>query len=167
MIVLSNFSEALQQYRRGVIPYCLLQEQAALLIGLCRYRDVDGFEITADDIRWLYGQQESRSAYKALLGGNVSVCQTEADILDVKGIDFEWPNVTDLPIPVVACFYNYEQDGDPRWATFLFRGSNGERFLYYIPRMLWKFARIEEHAGRTYRFWEFREGGMTGRSTSS
>lgn len=152
MIVLSNFIEALGQYRRGAIPYYLLQEQAALLFGLCRSRNVDGFNITADDIKWLYGQPEARIAYKELFGGNVYVCQTEADILDVKGIGFEWPNVTDLPIPAVACFYNCEQECDPRWVTFLFRSDNGGHFLYYIPRALWKSARVNEHIAPTNQF---------------
>ena len=106
MIPTHNFNEAHQQYQSGVIPYRLLQEQAAVMLGICSNPHpavANPLDITDDDINWLLQQAESNFAYSNYLGGNVCICEIEAGLKQIQSCEFEWaethgswPNVTDM-----------------------------------------------------------------------
>ncbi len=112
MICIHHFNEAHQQYQDGRIPYRLLQDQAAVMIGLCSnpHPGVSyAWEITESNIQWLLQQEEAMADYSDFLGGYVYVCESEADLRQINGCDFDWaenhggqwPNVTDKPISVL------------------------------------------------------------------
>lgn len=164
MIVLHHFNEAHQQYQDGHIPYRLLQDQAAVMIGICTNPHpgvVNAFEITESDIQWLLQQEEAGESYSDFLGGHVHVCETEADLKQITGCDFEWadthdgcwPNVTDKPIVWDNCTYLDEVSGDPQWVIFLQCWNNAGGPVYYVQKSLWLPARVVEHIAETNRAW--------------
>jgi hypothetical protein len=116
MIKIHNFNEAFQHYQQQLIPFRLLQDQAAVMIGVCQnpYSSISNpLEITQPDIDWLLQQAEANQDYAEFLGGSVYVCETEQDLLEINGCNFEWaethdgnwPNVTDMPMSWDACNY--------------------------------------------------------------
>ena len=164
MIVLHHFKEAHQLYRQGHIPIRLLQDQAAVLIGICRnpHQAVsDPLDITDDDIAWLLKQKESAEDYSDFLGGYVHVCEAEDDLQQIQGCDFEWadahdgkwPNVTDMPLGWDSCTYLKEAQGEPQWVLFLVCWSDAGGPVYYVPKHLWRLARVDEHMAETNNAW--------------
>src|SRR3989338_1810976 len=114
MIVIPNFVQAQHLYRQGHIPFRLLQEQAMVLIGINSGHYVDeAFDMGDSDIEWLLQQPESSEDYNGLLGGEVNVCQTEADLKEIVGMDMEfaethgnrWPDCTDQVMSWDQCAY--------------------------------------------------------------
>lgn len=160
MIKLHHFNEAYQHYKQQKISFRLLQDQAGVLIGICESRHAtvsNSAEITNTDIDWLLRQPEADQNYSDFLGGNVFVCETENDLLQIQGCDFEWaeehngqwPNVTEIAMSWDACSYLDEASGVPEWAMFLLCWNNAGGHVYYIPKHLWVQARVAEHIEAT------------------
>ncbi len=160
MITTHNFNEAYQQHQHGLIPYRLLQDQAAVMLGLCSNSPpnvVNSLDITDSHINRLLQQPETALDYSDLLGGYVYICESEDDLLQIHGCDFEWaeihggvwPNVTELPMPWDSCCYLDESDGEPQWVLFLLCWNNGGGPVYYVPKHLWSTARVSEHIAAT------------------
>ena len=160
MITLHHFNSAYQHYVQHKITFRLLQDQAALLLGLCESQYVsvrNSHEITQSDIDWLLQQLEATQSYDYLLGGAVYICETEQDLLQILGCDFEWaeehdsqwPNVTDIPMTWDACNYVDEAPGDPNWVMFLICWNNAGGPVYFVPKHLWVQARVVEHIQAT------------------
>ena len=156
MIETHNLKEAYHQYEQQKIPFRLLQEQAVVIRGLCQNPQSsisDPLEITQIDIDWLMQQAEATQNYGELLGGTVYVCETEQDLLQIHGCNFEWadehhgnwPNVTDIPMTWDACDYLAEASGDPQWVVFVLCWNNAGGPVYYVPKHLWVRARVTEH----------------------
>lgn len=156
MIKLHHFNEAFQHYKQQQVPFRLLQDQAAVMLGLCQnpHTSVSNpVEITQADIDWLMQQAEATQDYSDYLGGAVYVCETELDLLEIHGCDFEWaeahdgnwPNVTDMPMSWDACNYLDEASGKPEWVMFLLCWNNAGGPVYYVPKHLWVQARVAEH----------------------
>ncbi|HEY0841466.1 hypothetical protein [Methylotenera sp.] len=163
MIEIHNFNEALQQCQSGVTPYRLLQDQAAVMLGICSNPHptvANALDITNHDINWLLVQEEAAFSYSDYLGGNVYVCETEADLKQIQGCDFEWaethgcwPNVTDMPMSWDSCDYLQESAGEPQWVIFLLCWNNAGGPVYYVPKHLWQMARVIEHIAATHNAW--------------
>jgi len=160
MIKISDFNAAYQYYEQQSISFRLLQDQAAVMIGLCENPHsgvVNPLEISQHDIDWLLEQPESAQNYIDFLGGAVYVCETEQDLLEIHGCNFEWaeehdgkwPNVTDIPMSWDACSYLEEASGDPQWVIFLLCWNNAGGPVYYVPKHLWVKARVTEHIEAT------------------
>ena len=159
MITTHNFNEAHQQYQSGVIPYRLLQEQAVVMLGLCSNPHpavANSLAITDIDINWLLQQDEATFAYSDYLGGDVYICETEDDLKQIQGCDFEWaeahggwPNVIDKPMSWDSCCYLQESEGEPQWVLFLLCWNNAGGHVYYVPKQLWSMARVSEHIAAT------------------
>ncbi|MDP3005301.1 hypothetical protein [Methylotenera sp.] len=160
MIKSHHFNDAYQQYNQQKITFRLLQDQAAVLIGLCEtsYPSVrHPLKITHTDIDWLLHQPEATQNYSNFLGGNVFVCETEDDLLQIHGCNFEWaeehngqwPNVTDVAMSWDACSYLDEVSGDSEWVIFMLCWSNAGGPVYYVPKHLWIQARVNEHIEAT------------------
>lgn len=102
-------------------------------------------------------QPEATQDYGDYLGGYVYVCETDEDLLQIQGCDFEWaeahdgnwPNVTDIAMPWDACTYLSEASGDPQWVIFLLCWNNAGGPVYYVPKHLWQQARVAEHIEAT------------------
>lgn len=164
MIVMHTIKEAHQLYQQGRIPIRLLQDQAAVLIGLCQAKHpviADALDVTEQHIDWLLHQPEALMDYSDHLGGYFHICETEADLLQVQGCDFDfadahdgrWPNVTDMPLGWDACDYLKESSGKPQWVVFLLCWNDAGGPLYYVPKSLWQEARVEEHMKATHHAW--------------
>jgi hypothetical protein len=160
MITIHNFNEAYQQYQNGLISYRLLQDQAVVMLGLCSNPSpsvVNSLDITNANINWLLQQPEVALDYSDLLGGYFYVCESEADLLQILGCDFEWaeahggvwPNVTDLPMSWDNCCYLQGSADEPQWVLFLLCWNNAGGPVYYVPKPLWDVARISEHIAAT------------------
>lgn len=160
MIKLHHFNDAYQHYKQQKITFRLLQNQAAVLIGLCEnpHTSVSNpLEITQAEIDWLLQQSEATQNYDDFLGGAVYVCETEHDLLEIHGCNFEWaeehngqwPNVTDIAMSWDACNYLDEASGDPEWVIFLLCWNNAGGNVYYVPKHLWSKARVIEHIEAT------------------
>lgn len=164
MIEIHNFYEAHQSYQSGVIPYRLLQDQAAVMLGICSNPHptiANAIDIINDDINWLFQQEESAFSYSDYLGGNVYVCDSEADLKQIQGCDFEWaethgswPNVTDMVMSWDSCDYLQELEGEPQWVVFLLCWNNAGGPVYYVPKELWQAARVIEHIAATENAWK-------------
>jgi hypothetical protein len=164
MIEIRTFIDAYRSYQKGRCPYRLLQDQAAVLIGICRntYRPIAGsLEVTDADIDWLLRQPEASGDYADVLGGNVDICETADDLKQIVGMDLDWasthgnqwPNVTDLPMAWDSCTYLAEKAGNPEWAMFLLCWNDAGGPVYYVPKCLWQAARVEEHMAATTTVW--------------
>lgn len=160
MIKIHHFNEAYQLFRQHKIPFRLLQDQAAVLLGACQHSNSiisNPLDITQADIDWLIQQAEATQDYSDCLGGYAYICEIEADLLEIHGCDFEWaethngswPNVTDIAISWDACNYLDEASGDPQWVIFLLCWNNAGGPIYYVPKYLWELARVAEHIEAT------------------
>ena len=160
MTEIQCFSEAYRHYQDNKLSFRLLQDQAVVMIGLCQNTYVfngKAEEITEVDIGWLLTQPESTLYYENLLGGNTYVCETEQDLLQIFGCDFDWanehdgnwPNVTNIAMSWDACNYLDEAYGDPQWVMFFMCWNNAGGAVYYVPKHLWNKARITEHIEKT------------------
>lgn len=163
MIVIHNFKEAHHLYRQGSIPFRLLQEQAMVLIGLNSGRHVENaFDIGDGEIGWLLLHPEvAEEDYNGMLGGDIHVCQSEADLKEVVGIDMDfakahgnrWPSCTELVMSWDQCAYLKEPSGEPEWALFLLCWNDAGGNVFYVPKHLWHLARVAEHITETNRHW--------------
>lgn len=164
MITIHSFTEAHRSWQQGQITLRLVQDQAAVLIGLCRNAQrpiADALEVAYADIDWLLQQPEASQDYADLLGGNVYVCQSEADLKQIVGMDMDWasthgnqwPNVTDPPMAWDSCTYLAEKSGDPEWTMFLLCWNDAGGPVYYVPKHLWDAARVAEHMAATNAVW--------------
>lgn len=160
MIKIYHFNEAYQYYSQQKISFRLLQDQAAVILGLCQnpHPSISNpLEITQADIDWLMLQPEATQGYCEYLGGYVYVCETEDDLLQIHGCDFvwaeahdgNWPNVTDIAMSWDACNYLDESSGEPQWVSFLLCWNNAGGPVYYVPKHLWFLARVSEHIDAT------------------
>lgn len=165
MITTHNFIESHQQYQYGHIPYRLIQDQAAVMLGLCcnpHPTVVDSLEVTESDVNWLLQQDEASVDYADFLGGNFYVCEVDDDLKQIHGCDFEWaeahggnwPNVTDMPMSWDSCYYLQEWTGEPQWVIFLLCWNNAGGHVYYVPKPLWNTARVTEHIAATDNAWD-------------
>lgn len=164
MIEIHSFNEAHQQFQSGIIPYRLLQDQAAVMLGICSNPHptiANAINIINDDINRLLVQDEAALSYSDYLGGNVYVCQSEVDLEQIQGCDFEWaekhggvwPNVTDMAMSWDSCSYLQESVGEPQWVIFLLCWNNAGGHVYYVPKPLWNMARVTEHIAATDSAW--------------
>lgn len=163
MIVIHNFKEAHHLYQQGAIPFRLLQEQAMVLIGFNSGHLVnEAFEVGDSDIEWLLLQPDiAEEDYNGMLGGDVHICESEADLKKVVGMDMEfakihgnrWPDVTDQVMSWDQCAYLMESSGDPEWALFLLCWNDAGGNVFYVPKHLWQAARVAEHIAETNRHW--------------
>ncbi len=164
MIKIYNFKEAFQLYQGGSIPFRLLQDQAAVMIGICRNPHAgvgNALEITEQDIQWLLQQDESMADYSDFLGGYVHVCETVDDLQQIQGCDFawaeshdgRWPNVTELPMSWDQCAYLEEPNGYPQWGIFLVCWTDAGGPVFYVPKRFWQPARVDEHMHLTGMAW--------------
>lgn len=165
MIEIHNFNAAHQQYETGLIPYRLLQDQAAVMLGICSNPHpavANSLDVTDDNINWLLQQDEATTEYADFLGGNVYICEVAADLQQIHGCDFEWaethggvwPNVTDMPMSWDSCAYLQESTGEPQWVIFLLCWNNAGGNVYYVPKHLWQTARVIEHIAATENAWK-------------
>lgn len=160
MIKIQSFNEAHQHYQQHRISFRLLQDQAFILLGICQHQNssiTHPLEITEQVIAWLMQQPEATQAYSDYLGGDVHVCETEQDLLQILGCEFDWaskhngnwPNVTDTAMAWDVCSYLDEATGDPQWVMFVMCWNNAGGPAYYVPKHLWEQARVMEHIAET------------------
>jgi hypothetical protein len=156
MIKMHYFNEACQYYKQNKISFRLLQDQATVMLGLCQNPHTEAnnpLEVAQADIDWLLQQSEASLDYADYLGGYVYVCETDEDLLQIQGCDFEWaeanngnwPNVTDIVMSWDACNYMDEISGDPQWVIFMMYWNDAGGPVYYVPKHLWAKARVTEH----------------------
>ncbi len=176
MIVIRSYQEAHRTFQQGQIPFRLLQEISFVMLGISDSNNgtgenrtdnnrtanpvADATAITLADVSWLLTQPQANEEFMWTLGGNLHVCQTDADLADVTGIDMDfgnlhgrWPNVTELPMQWDQCQLLHEATGDPQWAVFMNCTNDSGGAVHWIPRSLWASARVPEHIQLTRQYW--------------
>lgn len=165
MICIQHFNQAYGLYLAKKISFRLLQDQAAVMIGLCddlHAGVASALEVTETHIQWLKQRQEANWEYNEYLGGEVFICESEEDLQHVVGCDLEWaeehgnlwPNVMEKPLVWDSCDYLIESSGDPQWVMFLICWNNAGGPVYYVPKPLWAAAKVEEHIALTHQMWQ-------------
>jgi len=170
MLQFKNFREVYQGFKDGKVPFCVLQESA-----MTQASYLDGFADTYDpneemtlqrilEIRnSLSDSEEDSFVYN--LGGELFICETEEDLTQIEGCDFDWakahddkwPNVTDKPMSWDCCDF-VSKDRSSGWAVFLLCWNNAGGNVYYVPERLWEAARLEEHLIEHERAWSTNKG---------
>lgn len=160
MIVIHTFSEAHQLYLQGKLPFRLLQDQALLLLDIAPQPNrhiFDAVDIADSDIEWLLEASDiAGEDYNGMLGGDFHVCEVEADLKQITGMDMafakehgnRWPDVTELVMSWDQCRYL-----DEEWAMFLLCSNNAGGDSFYVPKALWQAAQMAEHIAATELFW--------------
>lgn len=162
MIEILSFSDAHQHYQQHKISLRLIQDQAFIILGICQNNPssaTNPLEITQSDIDWLMQQPEAAFDYNQYLGGYMYICKSIKDLMQIQGCDFDWaekhhgiwPNVTETAMSWDVCDYLNEVTGDPQWVMFLMCWNNAGGPTYYVPKHLWKIARVTEHIEATNR----------------
>ena len=154
MKVFETYHKLYEGFKEGVVPFCVIQEIASAVSESAELSVESPQTITeafAEDIYTRLEDTEENS-FSWLVGGDVFLCETEEDLKQIKGCDFEWakahndewPSVVDLPMSWDACDY-VMSDPDTEWVIFLLCWSNAGGPSYYVPKSLWEAARFEEH----------------------
>ena len=150
MIELKNFKEVWLGFVAGRVPEAILLDCTRVQSNI----ENDNIEPTVEVAKILYKNFEDteENSFSYLFGGNVFICETEGDLKQIEGVDFEfaesnggrWPNVTDLPMAWDCCDY-VNSDITTGWAIFLLCSNNAGGNIYYVPQKLWTAARLAEH----------------------
>ncbi len=158
MVVYNNFEEMFQDYERGLVPLCILEETARSLIYACEL-PIESFKtpsslLLREIIDIHKSLQNSDYSFEEGLGGLIHLCEYPEDLLEVKSSDLAWeaenegmmPNITipGLELAFDDCGY-VNRDINTNWAVFLFCTNNAGGPLYYIHRSLWKDGNVEKH----------------------
>ena len=115
-------------------------------------------KVTLAEIAERFQHEEEELDY--WVGGSINICETEEDLKQVEGCDFEWaeahnntwPNVTDLPMSWDVCAYCADNP-DTGWAVFVLCTNNAGGSSYYVPQHLWGAARVAEHIAKHKADW--------------
>ncbi len=159
MIVIKSFREMAAMYKSGVVPFRIVQEITSVLLGLTSYaKDIaNATDVGQQEIEWLVQQEIDFMHY---LGGNVHVCETETDLLQVTSMDIEfgkqhgrWPNVTEAVLAWDDCRYLFNADGGADYALLFEASCNSGGPSYMVPSYLWQSARIREQIAAHQQYW--------------
>ncbi len=152
MIEIRYFKEMADMNESGQAPFRPLQEITVVLLGLSIYpKDIpEATDVTQQEIDWLLAQPKGIE-FMRYLGGNVHICETESDLLQVTSMDIDfgkqhgrWPNCTEAVLGWDECRYLLNADGTADYALLFAATNNAGGPSWFIPRHLWQVARIEE-----------------------
>lgn len=178
MIVIQSFKEMAAMHQAGrasnaakageaaKVPlrdsyFRIVQEITAVLLGLCGYEgDIpEPTAITQQEIDWLLTQSEDID-FMTYLGGNVFICENEADLTQVTGMDMEfaklhgrWPNCMEAILPLDEAKYLLNADGSSGFALLFSATNNAGGPSWFIPRHLWQVAQIDEQIEANHQVW--------------
>lgn len=150
MIEICNFKQAFQLYQTNQLAFSIIQDIAYTLMSACD--DIppnvhSSTDINTDNLIWLSGQITAEFSFNEYLGGDAYICESEADLTSIKGFDpawaekhGDWPNVTDKPMVWDVCCML-----DDSYVTFCCIWNNAGGPVYYVPKLLWSAAKVEEH----------------------
>lgn len=159
MIVTRNFEEMDSLHQSGKVPFRIMQEITAMLLGLCGYtKEIpEAIDVAQQEVDWL---QQQKIDFMHYLGGNVFICETEDDLQQVTSMDMEfgkqhgrWPNVTEAVMAWDECKYLFNADGSADYALLFAATNNAGGPSWFIPSYLWQDARINEQIAAHQQFW--------------
>jgi hypothetical protein len=162
MIVIQSFKEMAEFHQSGAVPFRIVQEVAYVLLGLCEYVGKDIAEPTAltqQEADWLLAKQEDIE-FMTYLGGNIFIVETEADLSEVIGMDFEfsakhgrWPTCCEAVLPLDDARYLLNADGSSDYALLFAATNNAGGPSWFIPQHLWQAAQIDKQIEANHQFW--------------
>ncbi len=103
MIEIRSFKEMADPHQSGSVPFRITQEITVVLLGLSIYpKDIpEAIDVTQQEIDWLLSVPEALD-FMTYLGGNVYICETESDLMQVTSMDIDfgkqhgrWPNCSE------------------------------------------------------------------------
>ena len=154
MKTFKNYHELYEAYKRNEVPFCILQENTSIMSETAELDIESPPSVTEEFAEKVYNKLEriEENCFSWLAGGDLFICETEEDLKQIQGCDFEWakahndqwPSVVDLPMSWDACDYVLN-DPDTGWALFLLCWNDAGGPVYYVPKSLWEAARLEEH----------------------
>lgn len=150
MIEIFNFKQAFQLYQSNQTSLVVVQDIAFMLMSACADMpsNVHSYtDINSDNLKWLSGQLYAEFSFSEYLGGNNFICESESDLTQITAFDQDWadkhgdwPNVTDQPMVWDLCHRL-----DSEWVVFSYIWNNAGGSIYYVPKSLWRKARVSEH----------------------
>ncbi len=152
MIEIRYFKEMAEKHQAGVLPFRIVQEITVVLLSLCGYtKDIpEATAVTQQDIGWICSLPEEID-FMTYLGGNLYICETESDLMKITGIDVDfgkqhgrWPNCTEAVLAWDDCRYLMNAAGSADYVLLFAATNNAGGPSWFIPRHLWRVARIEE-----------------------
>lgn len=163
MKVFKNYRETYEAYKRGEIDGVVVRDIAhaqftivleeSMTIENLRTPADHGCNLSEDELLKIYeaSADKEEEGFDWQLGGEMYICETEEDLLQIHGLSLEWEaehegcaNVTDTPMSWDACDYVFG-DSASGWGIFLLCTNNAGGNLYYVPESLWEASRFKEH----------------------
>jgi hypothetical protein len=161
MIEIRSFKEMADLYQASQVPFRIVQEITSVLLGLCDYpKDIPKpLDVTQQEVDWLLALPEDIE-FMTYMGGNVFLVETEDDLKQVTGMDFQfskqhgrWPNCTEAILAWDDCRYLLNADGSSDYALLFAATNNAGGPSWFIPRHLWQAAQIDEQIKAHQQFW--------------
>jgi hypothetical protein len=165
MIRLNDFFETFKLYLEGKIDEIVLKDifrtnPFDLLCNPIKAKDVTSDFIIKVLISERRNVNIKTSIFTYFFGDDIFICETKNDLKEVKGCDFEWakthnnrwPDCTDIPMSWDIADY-IDNDPNTGWACLMICWNDAGGSLYYIPKILWSSALIEQHINKSKTFW--------------
>lgn len=150
MVEITCFKQAYQLQHANQLSFAVIQHLAYMFMSACDHipPNVHGYtDINIDNLAWQANQLSAEFRFNEYLGGNVYICESEADLTEIVAFDQEWanqhgrwPNVTDKPMVWDLCLALNSE-----WAVFGYCWNNAGGDVFYIHNSLWAKARVNEH----------------------
>lgn len=149
MIEISCLKDAFKLYQTNQIDLSVLQDIALIFMQAVSPDNPpisnQASDLDENALSWLATQESASYAFDDYLGGNAYLCETEADLLQITAFDqawFDahnrWPNITDKQIN-----WDVFQVINNAWLVIAYCWNNAGGNVYYIPKSIWSFAKIE------------------------
>ena len=161
MIEIRSLNEIASLHQSGMVPFRIMQEVAFVLLGLTdNDKDIAApTAITQQEVDWLLAQSEDID-FMTYMGGNVFIVETNADLAEVVGMDFEfaklhgrWPNCMEAILPLDEIKYLIKSDGSADYVLLFAATNNAGGSSWFIPRHLWQAAKIDKQIEAHQQFW--------------
>jgi hypothetical protein len=160
MITIHSFKEMTKLHQAGEVPYRIVQEIAFVLLGLCGGKDVaSAVDVTDAEIDWLLALPEETD-FMHYMGGWVYICETEEDLKQVTGMDFQFseqhgrfPDCTEAILPLDDARVLINEDGTADYALLFAATNNAGGPSWFIPQHLWQAAMIDKQIKAHQQFW--------------
>lgn len=160
MIEIRSIQAMADRHRTGEVPFRILQEIAFVLLCIGGHSDIaEATAVTQQEVDWLLALPE-KIELMAYMGGNAYICETEDDLMQVTGMDFEfseqhgrWPNCTEAVLALDECKYLLNADGSSDYALLFAATNNAGGSSWFIPQKLWQAAQIQDQIKANQQFW--------------
>lgn len=161
MIVIQSFKEIVVMHKSGVMPFRIVQEITAVLLGLCSYTKniPEPVGVTQQEIDWMLALSEEIE-FMHYLGGHVFLAETEEDLKQFIGIDPVFasqhgrhPDCSEEVLALDDARILVNADGTADYALLFAATNNAGGPSWFIPKALWQAAQVDKQIEAHQQFW--------------